>query len=97
MQHNTYTCIHTHVAHTAQSHTHIAAYPITMILQEVKDTRVYSVKFYHLLTGTCGLGLLTRNWKFYSISDLDGSIRVRRMAEIPGREYRRQIPVIGMC
>ena len=48
---------------------------------------MYSVKFFHLLTGTCGLGLLTRNWKFYSASDLDGTIRVRRMAEIPGKEY----------
>ena len=45
------------------------------------------MKFFHLLTGTCGLGLLTRNWKFYSASDLDGTIRVRRMAEIPGNKH----------
>ena len=42
------------------------------------------MKFYQLLSGTCGFGLLTRNWKFYSASDLDGTIRVRRMAEIQG-------------
>ena len=50
----------------------------------MRSSGVYSVKFFHLLNGTCGLGLLTRNWKFYSATDLDGTIRVRRMAEIPG-------------
>ena len=58
----------------------------------MRSTGVYSVKFFHLLSGTCGLGLLTRNWKFYSASDLDGTIRVRRMAEIQGNiMYRNAI------
>lgn len=62
-------------------------YPHCFFLQEIKDTGIKSVKFYQLLSGSCGFGVLTRNWKFYAVSDLDGMMRVKRMAEVPGKKH----------